>query len=83
MIATDKVPFAATSTNKLDYVKHPLEEIKRHRPPDYVPNNTPLDGTTMYSKDYVPKEIAVRQPSKQISRIEPAPFCGESTNKGL
>lgn len=81
-LMTDDVPFSTTSTHKHDYVKHPLGDITRHRPSEYVPNTAPLDGTTMYQKDYTPKEVELRKPFRHVSRIEPAPFEGMSTNKG-
>lgn len=76
------VPISGETTNKHDYIKHPVDRVALHQPDQYRPPEGEMDTMTSYAKEYVPKHgekaVAIRQDGV---RKEPASFEGNPTYK--
>ncbi|PAA60122.1 hypothetical protein BOX15_Mlig028915g2 [Macrostomum lignano] len=75
-------PLSDQTTNRVDYVPHPLERPHFHQPDQYRQPEGSFEDTTMYKKDYTQKQGDRAQPIKrEVKRGALGEFQGEPTYK--
>ncbi|XP_074650717.1 stabilizer of axonemal microtubules 1-like isoform X2 [Tubulanus polymorphus] len=76
-------PLSTLTDYRQNYIPHAFEARYRHEPEKYNPNRSPFDGLTTHTRDYTPKDGALRDSCKPD--IQPfdsgAPFNDDTTNR--
>ncbi|ESN93609.1 hypothetical protein HELRODRAFT_193988 [Helobdella robusta] len=75
-------PISNQTTNRVDFVKHPLDQPNRHVPDPYHPPDNPFEGCTVYKAEYTRKPInPSKQTERNLKRMCLPPFEGQTSNK--
>lgn len=74
-------PAEDKTTNRVDYVRHPVHKPVLHNPDPYMPPEGAMDGLTSYRKEYTRKPVERMIVSQPKPRKLPGEFDGNTNNK--